>query len=438
MDQTDLDNVRIFVLESREKQKERKKEKERSKLKSKSSLDSAGGSPSRARDMEWIKWFEKYVSKLNGNCVFMYQDHHCSAAKVMAMEGSKQLLMSADAECTFSACKASFHAIVYANGQLSIEFRGYIQHSPSEQRARYFRGSDRALIAEKLTNGQSPDQLRLKQLGQLTDDNRKFGNYNAVGCSPHVYQKIRSEAKTALMLDKDLSASLEKIKEQQAKEINVGKTTPGYLQTISISPLRLVFFTEGGLVLWNRVGNKVPVSWDATGGVVINRERRVYYYEMTIANISSRAVTNRDLSGPSFPLTAMLSTSHTTMDLVQWLHDFEAAYHKLYGFKMVFPKPPIIHSDGALVFQMAALRFFNGDSTMSTYLKRCWSIVNKTAKKEDVEKTIVHSCLSHFSKNVKREAIKCYSKLKVSVSCYGFFCLESKPDFYFRFPSLYG
>ena len=401
MDQSDLDKVRDFVLVSRPE----------------SCLHSSVGSPSRKRDMGWIKLFQKYVSKMNGNCVFMYQDHHCSAAQTLPREGTNQFLMSAKAKCKFDACTASFKAVVRANGRLIIEFSGHIRHSPSEQRARYIRGDDRDLIAEKLTSGQSPDQLRLKQLGQLTDENRKFGNYSAVGCSPHVYRKIRSEAKTALMLDKDLSASLEKIKEQQAKEINDGKANPGYLQTISISPLRLVFFTEAGLVLWNRVGDKVPISWDATGGIVINRGRRVYYYEVTIANISNRAVTNRDLSGPSFPLTAMLSTSHTTMDLVQWLHDFEAAYHKLYGFKTDFPKPPIVHSDGALVFQMAALRFFNGDLMMSTYLKRCWSIVNKTANKDDLEKTIVHSCLSHFSKNVKREAIKCYSKLKASVFC---------------------
>ncbi|CAF1397709.1 unnamed protein product [Rotaria sp. Silwood1] len=109
----------------------------------------------------------------------------------------------------------------------------------------------------------------------------------------------------------------------------------------------------------------------------------------------------------------MLSTTHTTMDLVQWLQEFEAAYRKLYGFKFPFPKPPIVHSDGALVFQMAAMRFFNGDTTISSYLKRSWAIVNRTATNEDLSKTIVHSCLSHFSKSVKRQALQYFSNQKV-------------------------
>jgi hypothetical protein len=223
------------------------------------------------------------------------------------------------------------------------------------------------------------------------------------------------------MLDKDLPTSLQKIKEEQAQEINPGKRIPGYLQTITISPLRLVLFTEGGLTLWNTVGSTVPVSWDATGGIVMSRGKRVFYYELTISNISSPSVTTKNLSGPSFPVTSMLSTTHTTMDLVQWLQDFEAAYRNLYGFKTAFPKPPIVHSDGALVFQLAALRFFNGDTTITPYLKRCWTIINKTATNEDLTKTIVHSCLSHFIKGVKRQAVKYYTKKKVNIISFIFY-----------------
>ncbi|CAF4741621.1 unnamed protein product, partial [Rotaria magnacalcarata] len=72
------------------------------------------------------------------------------------------------------------------------------------------------------------------------------------------------------MLDKDLTTSLQKIKEEQAKVINVGKRVPGYLQTITICPLRLIHFTEGALILWNKIGSNVPISWDATGGIVMS------------------------------------------------------------------------------------------------------------------------------------------------------------------------
>ncbi|CAF4625786.1 unnamed protein product, partial [Rotaria socialis] len=40
---------------------------------------------------------------------------------------------------------------------------------PSEQRARPVRGIHRLAVAEKLTSGLSPGQLRLKELGHLTE-----------------------------------------------------------------------------------------------------------------------------------------------------------------------------------------------------------------------------------------------------------------------------
>jgi hypothetical protein len=387
---------------------------------SKLKADSASAEKARKqkRNTEWIQVLEKYISKVNGTCVFMYKDHHFSMSKSTRTPNKKQFLLSADAKCNFSECTCSFHAIVYDNGELNIKFDGHICHSPSEQRARPIRGPNRALIVEKLKNGSTADQLRLEQLGKLTEENLTFGNLNGVGSSPSVFRKIRSEATTSLMLDPSLSVSLEKIKEKQAIEINPGKSVPGYLQTITVSPLRLVLFTEGALVLWHKVGAHVPVSWDATGGIVVNRGKRIFYYELTVGNISTPSITTNNLSGPSFPVTSMLSNTHKTLDLVQWLQDFEKAYRNYYGFKVQFPKPPIVHSDGALVFQLAALRFFNNDLTMSDYLKRCWTIVNKTAKTDDLKKTLVHSCLAHFVKSLKHQALKHYSKKKASIKSF--------------------
>ena len=67
---------------------------------------------------------------------------------------------------------------------------------------------------------------------------------------------------------------------------------------------------------------------------------------------------------------------------------------------MPFPKPSIVHLDGALVFQMADMCFFNDDTTISTYLKCCWVIVNKTAINETLGQIIEHSCLAHTSSKI--------------------------------------
>lgn len=398
MDTSDLDYLKKLVGES----------------KNKSPANSAESSPVRKRDLEWTNVFRKYIHQINSTCVFMHKGHHLSTAKEENRKVKKQFLMSADAKCSFTNCTCTTHSIVYTDGTLKVKFEGKICHSPSEQRSHPYRGSFRRAVAEALDSGQTADQYRLKQMNKLTDEHRTFGNNNLIGSSPHVFRKIRSEMKTSLMLDKDLWSSLIKIKEEQSKEINSGRNIAGYLQSISIDPLRLVFYTEAALVLWKQVGKLVPVSWDATGGIVMSHGQKVFYYELTIANISPKAITNRELSGPSFPVTVMVSASHKTNDLVQWLNEFEAAYHKMYGFKEPFPRPPVVHSDGALVFQKAALRVFNGDSSINVYLQRCWTIVSRTAKGDDINKTIIHSCFSHFMKTVKREAMKNYSKDKVS------------------------
>ncbi|CAF3629052.1 unnamed protein product [Rotaria sp. Silwood1] len=77
---------------------------------------------------------------------------------------------------------------------------------------------------------------------------------------------------------------------------------------------------------WNKVANNVPVSWDAIGGIVMSKGKRLFYYKLTIADIATRSVTTKSLSGHSFPVTSMLLTTHTTMDLVRWLQEFEAAH----------------------------------------------------------------------------------------------------------------
>ncbi|CAF4590008.1 unnamed protein product, partial [Rotaria magnacalcarata] len=74
------------------------------------------------------------------------------------------------------------------------------------------------------------------------------------------------------------------------------------------------------------------------------------------------------------------------------------------------PKPPVIHSDRALVFLLAGIQVFNGDETMDRYIERCWRIIQRVATKRDLEITVVHSCLGHFMKNVKVNASKILGK----------------------------
>ena len=92
---------------------------------------------------------------------------------------------------------------------------------------------------------------------------------------------------------------------------------------------------------------------------------------------------------------------------------FIEKYKQVYGFSNPFSKPLIIYSDRALVFLLARIQVFNQDETMDRYIERCWRIVQRTATKRDLEITIVHACLGHFMKNVRKNASKDLSKKQV-------------------------
>ncbi|CAF1325436.1 unnamed protein product [Adineta ricciae] len=149
----------------------------------------------------------------------------------------------------------------------------------------------------------------------------------------------------------------------------------------------------------------MTLSWDATGDIVMKREKQNYYYESTTTNLIK--------GGPSLSITSTLSKSHGTMDIIQWMNCFIEKYKQVYGYSEQFSKPPIIHPDCALVFLSAGIQIFNRNETMNRYIARCWRIIHHTASKQDLEITIVHACLDHFMKNVKKNASKHLNKKQV-------------------------
>ena len=124
-------------------------------------------------------------------------------------------------------------------------------------------------------------------------------------------------------------------------------------------------------------------------------------------------MSNIKRGGPSLPITVMLSESHSTMDIVHWINCFIEKYKHVFGYAKPFPKPPVIHSDRATAFLVAGIQIYNNDETMTRYIERCWRIVKRSATARDIELTVVHSCLGHFMKNVKSNALKDLTKKQV-------------------------
>lgn len=61
--------------------------------------------------------------------------------------------------------------------------------------------------------------------------------------------------------------------------------------------------------------------------------------------------------------------------------------------------PRVMESDFSLVFILAALKEFNGES-LSDFLERAWRISTQTNSEKDIKKIAVHVCTSYFMRRL--------------------------------------
>lgn len=355
------------------------------------------------RNLEWTVIFDGYIWQSNPYCVFMYKGHYFTRAKKALTK--EDFFMSFDACCQFSTCPCKYHATLQYGGCLNIDYTGNLIHLKEELHSRPIRDVRRRQMQALTSLGVTPGSLYLQQLSKMSNEEKEAGNRNNVGSSPSVIRKISSEGNIKLRRDDNLEKSLHILKQELSQKIFPVEQIPGYLQEISVDPLRLICFTAGGIATYHHFASTMPLSWDATGSIVVNRQKRTFYYELTMSNIKR--------GGPSLPITVMLSESHSTMDIVHWINCFIEKYKQVYGYGKPFPKPPVIHSDRATAFLVAGIQIFNSDETMARYIERCWRIVKRLATPRDLELTVIHSCLGHFMKNIKGNASKDLTKKQV-------------------------
>ncbi len=401
--QSDMEKLKKFHKDELEKKTNNKKKN------TTTNLHDIADAETRKRNLDWTLILDRYVTQSNDYCVFLYERHHFTIRPTIG--NTSQFFMSADAHCKFTTCTCRLHAILKENGELKINYSGKeINHDSGETHARPIRGERREELQRFTALGSSPGAVRLQQLRLLSPANKEAGNRNVAGATASVIRKISSEGNVKLRRDDDVVKSLHQIKIEQANKIFPGEQMPGYLQEISTDPLRLIFFTAGGLAIYHQFASSMPLSWDATGDIVINRGKKVFYYELTMSNLIK--------GGPSLPIAVMISESHGTMDIVHWMNCFIEKYKIAFGFSNPFPKPPVIHSDRATVFLLGGIQIFNKDETMNCYIERCWRIVKQKATKRDLEITVVHACLGHFMKNVKNNAFKDLTKKQVKFNSF--------------------
>ncbi|PIK46292.1 hypothetical protein BSL78_16824 [Apostichopus japonicus] len=136
--------------------------------------------------------------------------------------------------------------------------------------------------------GVKPMKVLLRNLSSKSSEVIASGNRNDCGRTLSVMQKISSESRSKERDDEDEIKSLLKKQQKYCLKYNHRGRVPGFIQQISVSPMYIICFTEGGLRVWHDMCRTDVVFWDATGGVLDrgHGKKQILYYELSVRNLT--------------------------------------------------------------------------------------------------------------------------------------------------------
>ncbi|CAF4046711.1 unnamed protein product [Rotaria sp. Silwood2] len=312
------------------------------------------------------------------------------------MSTPNSLLLRCILKCNGAYCHFKCTVHVLNNGYcFIIALNQKVIHHVGERISRPIRGSQRQAIIDKFKSGASVHRLHTQYSERRSAKEKRSFNYDFTGKSKAIFKKIKAEATANSLLSPDVLSGILQLHDQLANEINHDGIVNGAIQLIQFRPFCTVVFTEASIRLYDTIVShpETVLSWDATGGIIKNStlsSKQCLYYELTVSHPN---IVNEDTL---VPLTFMLSESQTLHTVTNWLLTFKENHKKVFPHKKdSFPKPVVIISDRAQIFLQAALRVFN-EETYQQFFERAYRIVNHQAIENDLSKTIIHACLSHF------------------------------------------
>ena len=181
-------------------------------------------------------------------------------------------------------------------------------------------------MKEQFNAGASAFRMYHNRLHARTSKERQGRNYDTVGKSRNVLEKIKSEGRMESLLSPDVDQGLLQLNDQYRKEINPDGRVSGAIQSISKFPCQLVVYTETSIRLFDCLlkHDNVVVSWDATGGIIKQtKPPQLLYYELSL---TLPGVVSQD---SIVPITFMISDAHALVDVVHWMQRFRHSYFQV-------------------------------------------------------------------------------------------------------------
>ena len=339
---------------------------------------------------EWQSLFVDGIKQSNQFCVFNFKRHSVSEGK---RPGN---IFQAFGQCKFQGCPVNVKLRMTVLPVVDAKYTGHVKHIITEKQARYIRKGERQTMKKVFEDGKMPSK-HMKQSIHVKDTKSLIaGNYDGIGKTASVLQKIASESHQTGRMDSNVVESLQKMKHNIDGQRQQTSVIPGFIQDIGLDPTFIHFWNKDCIILWNKLCSNNVAYLDATGSVTRKSERgaRMLYYEMAMAHPKKPNM--------SLPVAMMVSEKQSEPYVSHFLRQFRHGEKSLKGHSGL-KQPMQINTDWSWVMINSVLNIFNHD-TLQEYLSRCWKILSGQGNEDDfLSKTILHVCLSHHMKLVKHK-----------------------------------
>jgi ubiquitin C-terminal hydrolase len=275
---------------------------------------------------------------------------------------------------------------------VTVTYSGSVKHAAGERHSRFIKGDERNELQKKFHKGPEKPSLVYQAIkAELPGDAMASGNRTGCGVQTTTMRKIASEGRQLTQMDKDITKSLDKIRQKLYEKESARDYPPspghgGFVHTICYHPLIVHMWIEDQVRLWHRRCANDVSYLDATGTIVANHNgKRVLYYGLVVRHPNE--------GDPSVAVAEMLTSDQSTGNIRFFIERFRREESRIFNGRLTAPRQ--LNTDYSRAILLAVLKEFNNE-TLQTFFQRAFRILHKRGSEQDFELTIPHVGCSHF------------------------------------------
>eukprot|EP00794_Sanderia_malayensis_P013118 gene13118-14466_t len=208
------------------------------------------------------------------------------------------------------------------------------------------------------------------------------------------YQSKRGSIHETLI---DLKKELAEKDERYTLQIGqLGRSVWGLIHGsyVTDKEMRVVLLDEPMLRLYRALAKHDALFLDATGSIIkpFKGFSRILHYSLVLRHPFAAA--------PPLPIAEYITNEHSAVSMAFFLHTIKRMENHMMNMKADHP-PCKILMDYSLAIIAAVMEVYNKE-TVVQYLDCAYSIVQGSAKEEELDKTYVSICCAHSMKTIKR------------------------------------